>query len=130
VVGVELTMADRSVADDVLAHSEDEGEWEDGPALIESRPRGTQVISARLPVALAQQLLDEAGRRGVKPSDLVREAMEGFLSQDALPESVTGFPGHRLHFSRLSMPYATENPVVTDPPDFSNFVALGAQETA
>lgn len=124
-------MAERSVADDVLAHSEDEGEWEDGPAVIESRPRGTQVISARLPVALAQQLLSEAERRGVKPSDLVREAMEEFLSQDALPESVTGFPGHRLHFSSLSMPYATENPAVMDLPlSFGAFVALGAQETA
>ncbi len=124
-------MAERSVADDVLAHSEDEGEWEDGPAVIEGRPRGTQVISARLPVALAQQLLNEAGRRGVKPSDLVREAMEQFLSQDALPESVTGFPGRRLHFSSLSMPYTTENPAVMDLPlNFGHFVALGAQETA
>lgn len=121
-------MVERSVADDVLAHSEDEGEWEDGPAVIESRPRGTQVISARLPVALAQQLLSEAGRRGVKPSDLVREAMEEFLSPDASTESVTGFPGHRLHFWSLLMPYATENPAVMDLP--LDFVALGAQETA
>ncbi len=121
-------MPERSIADDVLAHSEDEGEWEDNPTSIESRPRGTQVVSARLPVALAQQLLTEAGRRGIKPSELVREAMEEFLNRGLLHESVTGFPGHRLHFSSLSMPYATENPAVTDlPPDF---VALGAHTTA
>src|SRR5215472_13328625 len=66
-------------ADDVLAHSEDEGEWEEEPELIESRPSGTQVVSARLPTILAEELLDEAGRRGIRPSELVRQAVDAFL---------------------------------------------------
>ena len=69
-----------SGADEVLARSEDEGEWEEEPARIESRPSGTQVISARLPSALAEALLAEAQRRGVRPSEVVREAMETWLA--------------------------------------------------
>jgi hypothetical protein len=66
-------------ADDVLAHSEDEGEWEDGAERIESRPSGSQVISARLPTILAEELLDEASQRGLRPSELVRQAVEAYL---------------------------------------------------
>lgn len=69
-----------SAADEVLAHSEDEGEWEEEPAPIESRPSGTQVISARLPSALAEALLAEAQRLRVRPSELVREAVERWLT--------------------------------------------------
>ncbi len=66
-------------ADEVLAHSEDDGEWEDAAEEIESRPSGTQVISARLPTVLAEELLAEAARRGVRPSELVRQAVESIL---------------------------------------------------
>ena len=73
-------MADReSTADEVLARSEDEGEWEEEPEQIESRPSGTQVISARLPSALAEELLAAAQQRGVRPSEVVREAVEKWL---------------------------------------------------
>jgi hypothetical protein len=76
-VGTELGMTQKdSEADDVLAHSEDDDEWEEEPAQIESRPSGTQVISARLPSALAEALLAEAQRLRVRPSELVREAVE------------------------------------------------------
>lgn len=68
-----------SEADEVLAHSEDEGEWEEEPAQIESRPSGTQVISARLPSALAEALLAEAQRLQARPSEVVREAVEMWL---------------------------------------------------
>ena len=68
-----------SAADEVLARSEDEGEWEEEPAQIESRPSGTQVISARLPSALAEDLLAEAQRLRARPSELVREAVEMWL---------------------------------------------------
>ena len=44
-------------AEEVLAHSEDPGEWSDEPAQIGSRPSATQVVSARLPSALAEELL-------------------------------------------------------------------------
>jgi len=80
-VGTELKMAEKgSTADEVLAHSEDDGEWEEEPAQIESRPSGTQVISARLPSALAEALLAEAQRLRVRPSELVREAVEKWLT--------------------------------------------------
>ncbi len=73
-------MAEReSRADEVLAHSEDEGEWEEEPEQIESRPSGTQVISARLPSALAEELLAAAQQRRVRPSEVVREAVEKWL---------------------------------------------------
>lgn len=129
VVGVELNMADRAVADDVLVHSEDEGEWEDEAEVVERRPRGTQVVSARLPVALAQQLLSEAARRGIKPSDLVREAMDEHLNQPYRETgSITAFAGQRMQLHQLFVSYATENPIVTEEPP--NFVALGAVTSA
>lgn len=66
-VETELMMAETEhIADEVLAHSEDEDEWEDEPEQIESRPSGTQVISARLPTALAEELLAGASRRKVR----------------------------------------------------------------
>ena len=69
----------KRTADEVLAVSEDEGEWEDEPEQVESRPSGTQVISARLPSALAEELLAEAQRRGSRPSEVVRAAVEMWL---------------------------------------------------
>jgi hypothetical protein len=70
--------AERS-ADEILAHSEDEGEWEDAAEQIENRPSGSQVISARLPTILAEELLDEASQRGLRPSEVVRQAVEAYL---------------------------------------------------
>ena len=46
---------------------------------------GAQVISARLPTALAEELLAEATRRNIKPSGLIRQAVHSFLH---------GRPGH------------------------------------
>ena len=69
-----------SEADEVLAHSEDEGEWEEEPAQIESRPSGTQVVSARLPSPLAEALLAEAQRLNVRPSEVIRAAVERWLT--------------------------------------------------
>jgi hypothetical protein len=76
---------DMSAADDVLAHSEDEGEWDDEPDEIENRPSGSQVISARLPTVLAEELLAEAASRGVRPSELVRQAVEALLRDQPRP---------------------------------------------
>src|SRR5262245_54569990 len=58
--------------EEALARAEGEGEWEERPTRIESRPTGTQVVSARLPTVLAEELLAEAARRDLKLSDLVR----------------------------------------------------------
>lgn len=85
-VETELMMPETEhTADAVLAHSEDEDEWEDEPEQIESRPSGTQVISARLPTALAEELLAEASRRKVRPSELVRAAVDAYLHNASAP---------------------------------------------
>lgn len=69
----------RSAADEVLARSMDEDEWDEEPAEIEARPSGTQVISARLPTALAEELLARGQQMNARPSELVREAVEMWL---------------------------------------------------
>jgi len=97
-------------ADDILEHSEDEGEWEQEPEQIESRPSGSQVISARLPTALAEQVLAEAGRRGVKPSEVVREAIEIWLR--ATPGGVaeiSAYAGQNMRVITPSTQRRTEN---------------------
>jgi hypothetical protein len=97
-------------ADDILEHSEDEGEWEQKPEQIESRPSGSQVISARLPTALAEQVLAEAARRGAKPSEVVREAIEIWLR--AVPSSVTeisAYAGQNMHVITPSIQGRTDN---------------------
>jgi hypothetical protein len=97
-------------ADEVLGHSEDEGEWEAEPELIESKPSGTQVISARLPTVLAEELLDDASRRGVRPSELVRQAVEAYL-RGRSPGAV-GISAQSTGMLRVITPlgdYRTEN---------------------
>jgi hypothetical protein len=92
----------KRLADEALAHSEDEGEWEDEPEQIESRPSGNQVISARLPTALAEELLSEAARRGVRPSELVRQAVEAFLR--AAPGGVADISVYSVGMLRVFQP--------------------------
>jgi hypothetical protein len=104
-------------ADEILAHSEDEGEWEDEAERIESRPSGSQVISARLPTVLAERLLSEASRRAVRPSELVREAVEALLRDQ--PGGVAGMVANTAGTVRVALldDYRTENrnPVVEPP---------------
>src|SRR4051794_21577523 len=101
------------IAEDVLAHSEDEGEWDDAPEKIEVRPSGTQVISARLPEELAQRFLDEAERRGIKPSQLAREAIELLLEDDARLEGVKYYLGFKTRlWGPPTASYETETPLV------------------
>lgn len=120
-------MADSaSPADEVLAHSTDEGEWEEEPEQIESRPSGSQVISARLPTPLADELLSEAARRGVRPSELVRIAVESFLI--ARPAGVAGISGHGEGRLRLDLPEIETrnlNPVVEIPTEPPEVIAIG-----
>ncbi len=72
-------MADERLRDEILARSEDDNEWDDQPEPIESRPSGTQVVSARLPSQLAEELLAAAERRNIRASEAVREAVEKWL---------------------------------------------------
>jgi hypothetical protein len=108
--GKETDVGDRErSADDVLEHSEDEGEWEQEPEEIESRPSGSQVISARLPTSLAEQVLAEAARRRAKPSEVVREAIEIWLR--ALPgvAEISAYAGQNMRILTPSVQGKTEN---------------------
>ncbi len=99
-----------TAADEALAHNEDEGEWEAEPELIKSRPSGTQVISARLPAVLAEELLDDASRRGIRPSELVRQAVEAYLRAGS--PRVAGISAQSTGTLRVVTPlgnYRTEN---------------------
>lgn len=100
-------------ADDVLAHSEDEGEWDDEPVDIEVRPSGNQVLSARIPTALAEMVFDEAAHRNVTMSEVVRAAIESYF-QPRVVAVVKVFPSDRirLHAQRAD---ETVNPVVSVP---------------
>lgn len=124
------------VADDVLARSEDVGEWEDVAEAIEVRPSGSHVISARIPEELAQRFLDEASRRGLKPSQLAREAFERLLSHDAQVGSVNFTVGYktRVWGSAKSASYRTETPLVfqadSDWLDAVALVSLGYSQSA
>jgi hypothetical protein len=102
--------------DDVLAHSEDEDEWEDEPVEIERRPSGNQVLSARIPTALANRVFDEAARRGVTMSEVVRTAIEEYFDRPQ-QRLLNIFPGLRVSVYRVEPAYATTNPVVTPAPE-------------
>jgi metal-responsive CopG/Arc/MetJ family transcriptional regulator len=66
------TMGGRAPGD-VMPGRQDEGD----PQGV--RPSAMQAISARLPAALVEELNDEAARRGIRPSELVRQAVESLL---------------------------------------------------
>jgi hypothetical protein len=100
-----------SDADDVLAHSEDEGEWDDQPVAAAVRPSGSQVLSARIPAALADQVFEEAARRGVSMSEVVRAAIEDYFTP-RLVHVLTAQPGERVRIF-IAYTYDTANPVVT-----------------
>lgn len=106
-------MSDRDVADDVLAHSEDEGEWENEPVVLERRSTGTQVLSARLPRELAHRVFAAAEERRTRPSDVLREALESYFAKDhhVLEASATAQPGPRVRlFGPPLRGYETQNP--------------------
>ena len=97
-------------AKEVLEHSEDEGEWAEAPEQIESRPSGMQVISARLPTALAEQLLAEAANRDVRLSDLVRQAVESFLLTETRGVAeIVAYPGTSMRVLTPLPEQRTEN---------------------
>ncbi len=105
-------------ADTVLAHSEDAGEWEDEPEQIESRPSGTQVISARLPTILAERLLSEASSRGIRPSEVVRQAVEAYIRSGACRAasvSAQGTGNMSVASPLASQPTRNPNLVVSPP---------------
>lgn len=123
------------IANDVLAHSEDDNEWDDQPVRIEARPSGTQVISTRLPTALAEELFAKAEQKGLKPSELVREAVDHYLhakmasATGEVHTAISAFVGGNLRIVTPLAQYRTENsnPVIEpdDVPAPPTVVALG-----
>lgn len=101
-----------SDADDVLAHSEDEDEWDDEPVAIEVRPSGNQVLSARIPAALANRVFFEAERRQLKVSEVVRAAIEQYFTPTVF-NVIKVQTGERVRMFLTTVAYDTENPVVT-----------------
>jgi hypothetical protein len=101
-----------SDADDVLAHSEDEGEWDDEPVAVERRPSGSQVLSVRVPDDVAALVLAEAERRGVRLSEVVRGALVAYVTPWAGWKVVTVHVSERVRFRDVSW-HGTANPVVT-----------------
>lgn len=92
-----------------------------------SDPRN-QVVSARIPADLAHRLVAEAEARGVRPSDLVREALEAYFSGVRVCDVVSVQPGHRVRVLHDEPGCATANPVVTDQTELTfapGTVALG-----
>lgn len=100
-----------SDADDVLAHSEDEGEWDDEPVAVERRPTGSQVLSVRVPDDIAALVFAEAERRGVRLSDVVRGALIDYVGPRHW-EVITIQVSERVRFRDVSW-HGTTNPVVT-----------------
>jgi hypothetical protein len=83
-----------------------------------SEPRNqdprNQVVSARIPADLAARLVAEAEARGVRPSEVVRAALEAYFSGVRVCDVVSVQPGHRVRVLHDEPGYATANPVVTD----------------
>jgi len=87
-----------------------------------------QAVSARLPAVLMEQLSEEAAKRGIKPSELVRQAVEALLR--GTPEKnadLNASVGNQMTVVAPLNQYKTENPnlVVEVPIEPSHVVALG-----
>lgn len=87
-----------------------------------------QAVSARLPTALVEELADEAARRGIKLSELVRQAVETLLRKE--PDGTTNLNASVSYQVTIMTPlsqYQTENAnlVVEVPTEPNQVVALG-----
>lgn len=117
-----MSKKEQQPADEILAHSTDDGEWDDEAETIEARPSGTQVISARIPTPLAEQFFAEAARRRMKVSDLVREALDLLLSPRGVGRaSVNATASILVRVDASTKGYRTANPnlvvdIETEPP--------------
>jgi len=94
----------------------------------DARTPAMQAVSARLPAVLMEQLSEEAAKRGIKPSELVRQAVEALLR--GTPEKnadLNASVGNQMTVVAPLNQYKTENPnlVVEVPIEPSHVVALG-----
>jgi metal-responsive CopG/Arc/MetJ family transcriptional regulator len=87
-----------------------------------------QAVSARLPAVLVEQLNEEAANRGIRPSELIRQAVEALLRGE--PEKsadLNASVGYQMTVVTPLNQYQTENSnlVVEVPTEPSHVVALG-----
>ena len=122
-----------------MAKSDQSGEEMSGAELEEGegkanrssgRPSAMQAVSVRLPVSLVKDLNDEANKRGIRPSELLRIAIEALLYPP--PKSDAGADlnasvGYQMTVVAPLARYYTENSnlVVEVPTEPSQVVALG-----
>jgi hypothetical protein len=88
---------------------------------------GMQVISTRVPAGLVEELQAEAARQGVRPSELLRRAVEGLLSCGPVITELNPSTGNQMRVVTDLPKYATENAnlVVEIPTEPAHLVALG-----
>lgn len=101
---------------------QDKGDPQDG------RASAMQAVSARLPAVLVEQLNEEAANRGIRPSELIRQAVEALLRGE--PEKsadLNASVGYQMTVVTPLNQYQTENSnlVVEVPTEPSHVVALG-----
>lgn len=109
----------------MLAHSGDEDEWDDAPETIERRPSGMRVVSARLPIDLADRLVERAKAMNVRPSDVIRDALERSFRQTAFDPVLNTGNGLNLRVMGIQEAYGTENPLVSVVDEPLELVSLG-----
>ena len=94
----------------------------------DARYSAMQAVSARLPAALVEELADEAARQGMKPSELIRQAVEALLRKE--PDGTANLNASVSYQVTIMTPlsqYQTENAnlVVEVPTEPNHVVALG-----
>jgi hypothetical protein len=118
-------------ARDVLSSGEGEDQGVSQAAQNETRSSGMQVLSTRVPAALAQELQVEAARQGVRPSELLRRAVEGLLSHGSVATELNPTTGNQMRVTTDLPKYTTENAnlVVEIPTEPAYLVALGYESS-
>jgi hypothetical protein len=122
---IKMVKPDQSVASDDgdgVLQQQDQDDQE------HARPAAMRAVSARLPATLVKELLDEAARRGIKPSELIRQAVESLLHGES--DKTADFNvsvGYQMTVMTPLSQYQTENPnlVVEVPTEPAHLVALG-----
>lgn len=92
------------------------------------RASAMQAVSARLPAALVERLTEEAARRGIKLSELIRQAVEALLRGGSEKSAdLNASVGNQMTIMTPLSQYQTENSnlVVEVPTEPSHVVALG-----
>lgn len=124
--GAEVTEPDDPADNHGLGESAHERQAKGDPQ--EARTSAMQAVSARLPAVLVEQLTAEAAKRGIRPSELIRQAVEALLrgGPEKNPD-LNASVGYQMTVVTPLNQYQTENPnlVVEVPTEPSHVVALG-----